>query len=70
MACLKEPTTCGESPNYKAVGAVGMDLRSEWGGNWTTFLDEPHFKLRPKWAGDMNERDMLAQLRTGKGLYA
>jgi len=64
----------GESPKYKAVGALGMDLGLEWGGNWKTFLDEPHFQLRPKWAGDMRERDMLAELRTrkdsGKGAYA
>jgi peptidoglycan LD-endopeptidase CwlK len=64
----------GESPKYKAVGALGMDLGLEWGGNWKTFLDEPHFQLRPKWGGDMKERDMLAELRTrkdsGKGAYA
>ena len=40
----------GESPKYKAVGALGLDLGLEWGGNWKTFLDEPHFQLRPKWA--------------------
>lgn len=64
----------GESPKYKALGALGMDLGLEWGGNWKTFLDEPHFQLRPNWAGDMKERDMLTELRTrkdsGKGAYA
>lgn len=64
----------GESPKYKAVGALGMDLGLDWGGNWKTFLDEPHFQLRPKWAGDMKESAMLAELRTrkdsGKGAYA
>ena len=64
----------GESPKYKAVGALGMDLGLEWGGNWKTFLDEPHFQLRPKWAGDMKESGMLAELRTrkdsGEGAYA
>lgn len=63
-----------ESPKYKAVGALGMDLGLEWGGNWKTFVDEPHFQLRPKWAGDMKESAMLAELRTrkdsGKGVYA
>ena len=58
----------GESPKYKAVGALGMDLGLEWGGNWKTFLDEPHFQLRPKWAGDMKERDMLAELWYAQGL--
>jgi peptidoglycan LD-endopeptidase CwlK len=63
-----------ESPKYKAVGALGRDLGLEWGGNWKTFVDEPHFQLRPKWAGDVKESVMLAELRTrkdsGKGAYA
>ena len=63
-----------ESPKYNAVGVVGMDLGLEWGGNWKTIQDEPHFQLRPKWAGDLSERDMLAELRSrkesGKAAYA
>ena len=62
-----------ESPKYKAVGALGTDLGLEWGGNWKTIQDEPHFQLRPGWASDMAERDMLAELRSrkdsGKGVY-
>ena len=52
-----------ESPAYKAVGALGIKLGLEWGGNWKTIQDEPHFQLRPAWAREMNERDMLAELR-------
>jgi peptidoglycan L-alanyl-D-glutamate endopeptidase CwlK len=52
-----------ESPAYKAVGAIGMKLGLEWGGNWKTIQDEPHFQLRPAWAREMSERDMLAELR-------
>ena len=63
-----------ESPKYKAVGALGMDLGLEWGGNWKTIVDEPHFQLRPTWAADLAERDMLAELRTrhesGEPTYA
>jgi peptidoglycan LD-endopeptidase CwlK len=63
-----------ESPKYKAVGVLGMDLGLEWGGNWKTIQDEPHFQLRPNWAGDLSERDMLAELRSRKesgiGAYA
>ncbi len=63
-----------ESPKYKAVGVLGMDLGLEWGGNWKTIVDEPHFQLRPRWAGDIKERDMLAELRarrvTGREMYA
>lgn len=53
----------GESPQYKAVGALGMELGLEWGGSWKTIVDEPHFQLRPAWATDLSERQMLAQLR-------
>lgn len=53
----------GESPKYKSVGVLGMELGLEWGGNWKSIVDQPHFQLRPAWAVDMSERDMLAELR-------
>lgn len=63
-----------DSPKYKAVGALGMDLGLEWGGNWKTIVDQPHFQLRPSWASAMNERTMLAALRdrtaSGSSVYA
>jgi peptidoglycan L-alanyl-D-glutamate endopeptidase CwlK len=55
-----------ESPKYKAVGALGMDLGLEWGGNWKTIVDQPHFQLRPAWAADESEQQMLAELRSRK----
>lgn len=57
-----------ESPAYKAVGAIGIKLGLEWGGNWKTIQDEPHFQLRPGWAREMSERDMLAELRARRAL--
>lgn len=63
-----------ESPKYKAVGALGMDLGLEWGGNWKTIVDQPHFQLRPTWAADESESLMLAELRSrkdrGEAVYA
>lgn len=53
----------GESPMYKAVGALGEELGLEWGGNWRTIVDQPHFQLRPEWAMGLTERQMLAGLR-------
>lgn len=53
----------GESPMYKAVGALGEELGLEWGGNWRTIVDQPHFQLRPEWAIGLTERQMLAGLR-------
>jgi peptidoglycan LD-endopeptidase CwlK len=54
----------GDSPKYKVVGALGVEIGLEWGGNWKTIVDQPHFQLRPAWARDMSEKDMLAELRT------
>lgn len=63
----------GESPKYRGVGVLGADMGLEWGGNWTSLVDQPHFQLRPDWARGMRERDMLAELRrrvaAGVGAY-
>ncbi|WP_245153381.1 M15 family metallopeptidase [Chlorobaculum sp. 24CR] len=40
-----------------------MDLGLEWGGNWKTIVDQPHYQLRPDWAKEMPEKQMLAELR-------
>jgi peptidoglycan L-alanyl-D-glutamate endopeptidase CwlK len=53
----------GDSSRYKAVGALGMDLGLEWGGNWTSMVDQPHFQLRPAWGKDLVERKLLTALR-------
>ena len=53
----------GDSPKYKAVGVIGMDLGLEWGGNWKSLVDQPHFQLRPGWAAALSEKQMLAGLR-------
>lgn len=52
-----------DSPKYNAVGALGVDLGLEWGGNWKTIVDQPHFQLRPAWARELSEKEMLAELR-------
>lgn len=63
----------GESPKYKAVGALGLELGLEWGGDWKTLIDEPHFQLRPDWAQELSEKQMLAELRqrvaAGRAIY-
>ncbi len=55
-----------ESPKYKAVGVLGVELGLEWGGNWKTIVDQPHYQLRPTWAAQLSEKDMLAELRRRK----
>lgn len=59
-----------DSPKYKTVGILGMDIGLEWGGSWKSIVDEPHFQLRPNWANDLTEKQMLAALRdrVGNGL--
>ena len=70
----KAKTPVFESPVYKAIGALGTELGLEWGGNWKTIVDEPHFQLRPGWAANLSESDMLAELRkrkdAGKDFFA
>ncbi len=34
-----------DSPLYAEVGALGRSQGLEWGGDWTSFRDEPHFQL-------------------------
>lgn len=31
-------------PLYKKVGDLGKGIGLEWGGDWKTFTDEPHFQ--------------------------
>ena len=67
-------TYLGDSPKYKAVGVLGMELGLEWGGNWKNMVDQPHYQLRPVWAAEMSEKQMLAELRNrvadGTQVYA
>ena len=53
----------GESPKYQAVGVLGTELGLEWGGNWKDLIDQPHFQLRPDWAGELGGSALLAALR-------
>ncbi len=63
-----------ESPLYKAVAVLGKQLGFSWGGDWKSRTDEPHYELRPAWAKDLSEDQMLAELRArkdaGKALFA
>lgn len=33
---------------FERVGAIGKTIGLEWGGDWKTFVDRPHFQL-PNW---------------------
>jgi peptidoglycan L-alanyl-D-glutamate endopeptidase CwlK len=65
----KAKTYIPESPVYKTIGALGVELGLAWGGNWKKTPDEPHFELRPSWAKGLGEGDMIKMLadRKAKG---
>jgi peptidoglycan L-alanyl-D-glutamate endopeptidase CwlK len=48
-----------ECPEYAALGALGKRIGLEWGGDWISLADEPHFQYNPKHL-------TLAQLRERK----
>lgn len=35
----------GASPKYRRAAQVGLVPGLEWGGHWTSFVDEPHYQL-------------------------
>lgn len=37
-----------ESPLYKVVGTLGKGIGLQWGGDWKSLVDEPHFEYNPK----------------------
>lgn len=55
-----------DSSAYDVLGAIGVELGLEWGGHWQGFVDKPHFQLRPTWADNLSERELLAELRKRK----
>jgi len=73
IGLFEGPRYLAESARYKELGALGRSLDLEWGGDWKSIKDEPHFQVRPDWARGMTERDMLAALRirvaSGKGIF-
>lgn len=46
----------GESPYYRQVSKIGKDLGLEWGGDWKSIVDTPHYQIKTGLS--------LAQLRT------
>lgn len=36
----------GDSPHYRECGEAGRSLGLEWGGDWKSFRDEPHFQVK------------------------
>jgi peptidoglycan L-alanyl-D-glutamate endopeptidase CwlK len=49
-----------DSPLYSRVGALGREQGLDWGGDWSSFPDEPHFQLG--WSGSLVEARELVSL--------
>lgn len=47
---------------YSALGMLGRSIGLSWGGNWVSFQDMPHFYLKPSWAKELSEQQMMAEL--------
>ncbi len=52
-----------EGPEYTKVGKIAEALGLSWGGRWSN-PDEPHVYLKPYWAKDISESQMMAALRS------
>ncbi|ELP1878973.1 M15 family metallopeptidase [Vibrio vulnificus] len=33
------------NPDWNAIGKIGVSYGFEWGGNWKSFVDKPHFQM-------------------------
>lgn len=55
-----------ECKSYRIVGNLGKAIGLEWGGDWTSIVDEPHFEVVPKWATSMGEAQRLVRYRERK----
>lgn len=56
-------TESAVSERYRSISTLAPPFGLSWGGNWTNPVDQPHYELRPSWAVDMSEKDMLSELR-------
>lgn len=74
VTLFKDMKPVWESPAYRRVGQLGKALGLDWGGDWASPVDEPHFELHPDWAEGLRESVMIAGLRArvaaGKDVFA
>jgi peptidoglycan L-alanyl-D-glutamate endopeptidase CwlK len=45
IGIFKNGAYLGDSPLYDKAATVGLVAELEWGGNWKTFKDKPHYQL-------------------------
>ena len=59
---IKDGVGLWENTNWAKIGSIGKSFGFEWGGDWTSFKDLPHFQY-PK---NTSVATLLAQYNAGK----
>lgn len=52
---------------WDQIGAIGRDLGLEWGGDWTGFVDRPHFQVPSPYDVGVLKAAATGRLRRGIG---
>ncbi|HHG84534.1 MAG TPA: hypothetical protein ENJ82_07285, partial [Bacteroidetes bacterium] len=42
---IKDGAALWKNPRWAEIGSCGKSLGFEWGGDWTSFVDRPHFQM-------------------------
>lgn len=66
IGLFKGKTYLEDSPLYKECGGIGKSVGLEWGGDWKTFKDEPHFEVKT----GLTMAEKRARVAAGKDLFA
>lgn len=66
IGLFKGKTYLEASPLYKECGGIGKSVGLEWGGDWKSFKDEPHFEI-PTGLTMAQKRE---RVNAGKDLFA
>lgn len=60
-------TYYGDSNSYDVCGKIGKSLGLDWGGDWQSFTDEPHFEYNPL---ALSMTEMRERTEKGQSLFA
>lgn len=55
----------GAAPQYQQAGQIGKSIGLEWGGDWTSIKDYPHFQI----SNGISESVMNQRFLAGKDIY-
>lgn len=54
-----------ESPAYKELGKIGKSIGFNWGGDWKSIVDEPHFE----WPTGLTLAEMRERVAAGRDIF-